>query len=684
MVLYRLFPLCLMAALMIASCNGGDSASAPATPTPAPVPPTTPSPPDPPQWPKFGEFTDSQGRTITYGLHAQEGWDPSQSRGIVISFHGQSQGEQHQFSRVGSGPQNPIAFDLGLAIAYVGSPVSFPEGHPRFVLGGLTGRGGAREWKESDNRLLHELLQSGFDGHLAINYNRIVLRGASQSTGFLAQFVERYAGIYGGGFHAWCGPFWDEGGGWSRHNGLWAPSFPWSPFSASFVRDRLRVFVEMTTGDFLYEDALAMTHYYQDVLGLDTRSDLGDPGGHCATGSTPRREIWEWLSRGGDGDPAPIGSDDDIDGDGIINAVDMDDDNDGAWDSIDALPLDPRGYLDTDGDGIGNFEDRDADGDGVDNAEDSFASDPREWLDTDGDGIGNNIDNDDDNDGIPDRTDVDPLEGPRTDHLAFHPVLTNTDSPGIASVLPAAAIVHVDQPTALRYPRAMGDRQSYQYVNLGNGSDPRFEIMIDRFERREPCRAVLLPELCEDPPSPFAYFEHYADKIYIDSNQNGDLTDDGPPLLQARHRADNGLDRAAGTVLQVSYASGETLPYGIALWSTSNLKSGIRYVSASVWMGHLQSPSLEPVLVAIVDWDVDGTFASAKARVNSGFGLAEDFICVDLNRNGVLDECNYQEFKWSAALPAGVRPGETFTLDEQEYRIVVAPTGHKAEILRVR
>ena len=170
----------------------------------------------------------------------------------------------------------------------------------------------------------------------------------------------------------------------------------------------------------------------------------------------------------------------------------------------------------------------------------------------------------------------------------------------------------------------------------------------------------------------------------MDTNQNGDLTDDGPPLLQARHREDNGLDRAAGTVLKVSYASSETLPYGIALWSTSNLKSGIGYASASVWMGHLQSPSLEPLLVAIVDGDVDGTFNSAKVRVNSDFGLAEDFVCVDLNRNNVLDECNYLEFKWRAALPAGVRPGETFTLDEQEYRIVVAPTGHKAEILRVR
>ena len=594
-------------------------------------------------------------------------------------FHGQNQGTQEGMTWRGPYPE---AFDLGMAFARVGSPVSFPEGHPRFLLGGLTGRGGMREWKESDNRLVHELLQSGFDGHLAIDYNRIVFSSGSQGTGFVAQFVERYAGVYGGGFHARCGPFWPEGGGgWRRHDGLWAPSFPWSPFSTSTVR--LRVFVEMTTGDFLYEDALAMTHYYSEVLGLDVRSDLDDPGGHCARSLTPQAEIWDWLSAG-DGGPRATTPDNDVDGDGIIDTVDLDDDNDGAWDPIDALPRDPRGYRDTDGDGIGDFEDRDADGDGVDNAEDAFASDPGEWLDTDGDGIGDNLDTDDDNDGIPDRTDITPLEGSPADRLAFHPILLNTDNPGAGWVgwdspfRSLRAVVHVSKPAAVRYPRATGDRQSYQYLNLGDGPDPRFEIMIDRFERREPCRSVLLHELCKDPPSQFAYFEHYVDKIHVDRNQNGDLTDDGPPLLQARHRNDTSTRKAAGTVLTVSYASGETLPYGIALWSASDIASGVSYRSASVWMGQLHSPSGEPVLAAVVDWDWDGTFRSAKV------GWAEDFACIDLNRNGVLDECNYEHARWRDSLPAGVRPGETFTLDGRDFRLVVAPSGHRAEIVEAR
>ena len=63
----------------------------------------------------------------------------------------------------------------------------------------------------------------------------------------------------------------------------------------------------------------------------------------------------------------------------------------GHWISVDALPLEPRDYLDTDLDGIGNFADRDADGDGVNNTLDPFPLDSSEWLDTDDDGIGDTM-----------------------------------------------------------------------------------------------------------------------------------------------------------------------------------------------------------------------------------------------------------------------------------------------------
>jgi hypothetical protein len=69
----------------------------------------------------------------------------------------------------------------------------------------------------------------------------------------------------------------------------------------------------------------------------------------------------------------------DYDDDGIPNASDTDNDNDGVEDALDAFPFDPAESADSDGDGVG------------DNA-DVFPNDPTEWADTDGDGIGDNSD----------------------------------------------------------------------------------------------------------------------------------------------------------------------------------------------------------------------------------------------------------------------------------------------------
>ena len=51
----------------------------------------------------------------------------------------------------------------------------------------------------------------------------------------------------------------------------------------------------------------------------------------------------------------------DRDGDGILDSVDLDDDNDGVADTSDVFPLDPNESFDTDGDGIGDNADSDDD-----------------------------------------------------------------------------------------------------------------------------------------------------------------------------------------------------------------------------------------------------------------------------------------------------------------------------------
>ena len=81
--------------------------------------------------------------------------------------------------------------------------------------------------------------------------------------------------------------------------------------------------------------------------------------------------------------------------DGIIYADDADDDNDGVLDSDDAFPNDPSEWADIDGDGIGDNADTDDNGDGITD------------LDNDRDGLGNEVDDDDDNDTILDVYDFD-------------------------------------------------------------------------------------------------------------------------------------------------------------------------------------------------------------------------------------------------------------------------------------
>jgi len=83
--------------------------------------------------------------------------------------------------------------------------------------------------------------------------------------------------------------------------------------------------------------------------------------------------------------------------DGMGDACDDDDDNDGIPDGTDTYPLD------TDNDGLDNDVDPDDDNDGKPDASDAFP------LDTDNDGQGNDVDVDDDGDSFPDTTDPLPL-----------------------------------------------------------------------------------------------------------------------------------------------------------------------------------------------------------------------------------------------------------------------------------
>ena len=103
-------------------------------------------------------------------------------------------------------------------------------------------------------------------------------------------------------------------------------------------------------------------------------------------------------------------SQNDLDQDGVIDLIDLDDDNDGVPDTLDEFPLVKSESRDNDGDGTGDNADTDDDNDGVADDRDAFPKDKSEQYDFDKDGIGDNQDTDDDNDGWPDREDAFPFD----------------------------------------------------------------------------------------------------------------------------------------------------------------------------------------------------------------------------------------------------------------------------------
>ena len=84
--------------------------------------------------------------------------------------------------------------------------------------------------------------------------------------------------------------------------------------------------------------------------------------------------------------------------DGICDTIDDDIDGDGVLNADDVFPDNPAEWADFDGDGIGDNADTDDDNDLWLDGVDAFPYDQSEWIDTDGDGVGDNADLNDDGD----------------------------------------------------------------------------------------------------------------------------------------------------------------------------------------------------------------------------------------------------------------------------------------------
>ncbi|HDZ04219.1 hypothetical protein LCGC14_0068450 [marine sediment metagenome] len=124
--------------------------------------------------------------------------------------------------------------------------------------------------------------------------------------------------------------------------------------------------------------------------------------------------------------------DEDSDGDGIEDRIDLDSDNDGIPDVTEA------GGPDTDGDGVidtfATDTDRDGLADSVDPVDATTPGTPLENPDTDGDGFDDRIDTDSDNDGIPDVTEAGGLD-PDNDGVIGTGLISDADGDGLSDIV---------------------------------------------------------------------------------------------------------------------------------------------------------------------------------------------------------------------------------------------------------
>ncbi|MFW2422382.1 MAG: hypothetical protein ACN4EJ_07190 [Porticoccaceae bacterium] len=125
----------------------------------------------------------------------------------------------------------------------------------------------------------------------------------------------------------------------------------------------------------------------------------------------------------------------DTDGDGAIDSIDPDDDNDNVLDSNDAFPFNPAESQDTDSDGIGNNADGDDDNDGLADRNDEYPLDPGNVNDSDGDGI-------------VDRDDIFPDDAIRNDTMRVD--FSTVEALGLGSVVNRDSLTSIAKATPIR------------------------------------------------------------------------------------------------------------------------------------------------------------------------------------------------------------------------------------------
>lgn len=349
----------------------------------------------------------------------------------------------------------------------------------------------------------------------------------------------------------------------------------------------------------------------------------------------------------------------DTDQDGVGNATDSDDDGDNVLDRKDAAPLDPGATTDLDLDGIGDYADYDVDGDGFSNKLDVFPLDEAEFEDTDGDGIGNWEDRDDDNDGVPDVLDAFPRysfeQGDQDgdfigDGIDPDPENSTLESQSQLTVaygnwLSQKNVIQLNKEPrdGVIYPEPLGETRYYGRLKLGDGDTSEVDVMMSIFS------------------------DEYREHLYLDRNDDDDLTNDGGPI-----QLKNGSPQANWYEIwvEVTYRSGIKLPYHIPSYS---FRAVVRSLDSSV-MHLMLPPSAKATRITLPNGGPSVSLAIVDANANAVFNDDVDYVCVDANDDRRFDHCGVvngaEHFPY----------GETIIVDEISYSVETNPSGYSITV----
>ncbi|HEX2731823.1 MAG TPA: hypothetical protein VHM70_09465 [Polyangiaceae bacterium] len=218
-------------------------------------------------------FTSSDGTEMSFSLAIPADFDPNLAHGVALYLHGNDDDQNGQFyPDLGRVPANSQA--RGLIAGALLSPTTRASDDGTSVV---------RDWRQNDDLIVEEFLDSDLGGCLTLDRKKVVFAGESDGTCFASHMLTTFLWRkYAGGVLGYCG--------------CWPPQIEYLyPVDPSALRNSFRVFIENTTDGFEYWNGPNGYEHLHYNLGLEVRTDLMRPGGHCENSRINGEAALDWV-----------------------------------------------------------------------------------------------------------------------------------------------------------------------------------------------------------------------------------------------------------------------------------------------------------------------------------------------------------------------------------------------------